>query len=145
MISSQDERVLAIALASEKYASEINARLVEASANPAAAQALLDVISSSKQEKAKIREYLIVAMASKKYAEEIAEQLELIVECLEYQAADDTANNAALNAAQAKIKPLSEKAKEYLIVCLANRAVASRLASEIEASGAVVAAIIDAV
>ena len=145
MISEKDEYVLGVALANERIASEINVRLVEASADPAAAQALLDVISDSKKEKKEIKEYLIVALASRKYGSEISEQLELVVECLEYQAADDVANNAALNAAQDKIKALSNGAKEYLVVSMANKGMAERFASEIDAAGQVAAGIADAI
>lgn len=144
MISVKDEYILSTALSNERIASEINARLIEASADPAAAQALLDVIEDSAEERREIREYLIVGLTNRRYAAEIAEQLELIVECLGYQAADDVANNADLNAAQAKIAALSAKAKEYLIVAMANRAAAERLAAEIEAAGQIVAGIADA-
>ena len=145
MISKQDEAVLAVAIANERIASEINTRLIESSASPAEAQALLDVISDSKKERKEIKEYLIVAMASRKHGSEIAEQLELVVKCLEFQAADDVANNAALNEAQAKIKSLSKGAKEYLTVACANKKMSERLASAIEASGQVAAGIADAV
>jgi len=145
MISKTDEYILSTALASERIASEINARLIDASANPAAAAALLAVIDDSAKEKKEIREYLIVALTSRKFGEEIAEQLELVVECLEFQAADSAANNAALNAAQAKIKALSAEAKEYLVVAMANRAAAGRLADAIDAAGQVAAGIADAV
>ena len=145
MIDKNDEYILGVALASERIASEINARLIEASADAAAAQALLSVISPSKKESKEIEEYLIVALTNRKFGKEIAEQLELIVECLGYQAADLAANNAALNAAQAKIKALSKETKEYLVVCLANRAAAERLAAEIDAAGQVAAGIADAV
>ena len=69
----------------------------------------------------------------------------LVVECLEYQAADSAANNAALNAAQAKIAALSASTKEILVVCMANRAVANRIAAAIDASGQVAAGIADAI
>jgi len=145
MISKQDEAILTVALTNERIASEIVARVIDASANPAAAQALLDIISDSKKERKEIREYLIVALASRKHGEEIAEQLELVVECLEYQAAASIGDNAALNAAQDKIKALSAGAREYLIVSMANRAAANRVADAIDASGQVAAAIADAI
>ena len=145
MISKQDEAILTVAITNERIASEIVARVIDASASPAAAQALLDIISDSKKERKEIREYLIVALCSRKHGEEIAEQLELVVECLEYQAAASAADNAALNAAQAKIKALSAGAKEYLIVSMANRASANRVVADIDASGQVAAGIADAV
>ena len=145
MISKQDEAILTVAITNERIASEIVARVIDASASPAAAQALLDVISDSKKERKEIREYLIVALASRKHGEEIAEQLELVVECLEYQAAASIGDNAALNAAQAKIKALSKEAREYLIVSMANRSAAKRVADAIDASGQVAAAIADAI
>lgn len=145
MISKQDEVVLTVALTNEKIASEIVARVIDASADPAAAQALLAVISDSAKERKQIREYLTVALTSRKYADEIADQLELVVECLTYQAADDVANNTALAAAQAKIKALSKEAKEYLVVALANRAVAARIAAAVDASGQVAAGIAAAI
>jgi len=144
MISKTDEYILSTALASERIASEINARLIDASADAAAAAALLAVIDDSAKERKEIREYLIVALTNRRLGEEIAEQLELVVECLGYQAADSAANNAALNAAQAKIKALSAEAKEYLVVSLANRAAAGRLADAIDAAGQVAAGIADA-
>jgi len=145
MISVNDEYILSTALASERIASEINARLIEASADAAAATALLAVISDSAQERKDIREYLTVALTNRRLAAEIAGQLELVIECLEYQAADDVANNAALNAAQASIASLSQEAREYLVVALANRAAAGRLADAVDAAGQVAAGIADAV
>jgi len=71
--------------------------------------------------------------------------LKLAVECLEYQAADDIANNAALNAAQDKFAPLSKEVKEYLVVALANKSIAESIADQIDASGVAAAAIADAV
>lgn len=145
MISKNEEFVLGIALANENIASEIAARVIDATpANAAAAQAILDVIDSNKKEEKQIEEYLIVALTSRKYAKEIKEQLDLVVECLGYQAADDVANNAALNAAQAKIKPLSKEAKEYLVIAIANRSIAESVAAKIDASGSAVADIADA-
>jgi len=146
MINKNEEYVLGVALANERVASEIVARVIDATpADAAAAQAILDVVSPSEKESKEIKEYLIVALTSRKYGEEIAEQLELVVECLEYQAANDVANNAALNAAQAKVAALSKEAKEYLVVACANRAVAQSVAAKIDASGEAVKAIADAV
>jgi hypothetical protein len=135
-----------VALSNERIASEIVARVIDATpADAAAAQAILDVIDSSDKEEKEIQEYLTVALTSRKYAEEIKEQLDLTVECLEYQAADDIANNAALNAAQAKIQELSKEAKEYMTVALANRSIAESIAAKIDASGVAAAAIADAI
>jgi len=145
MISKNDEYILAVALSNERIASEVVARAIDASADAAAAQAALDIITDSAKERKEIREYLIVATASRSVGEEIAEQQEIVVECLEYQAAANIANNAALNAAQAKVKALSAKAREYLIVAMANRAAANRVADEIDAAGAVAAGIADAI
>ena len=144
MISKQDEAVLTVAITNERIASEIAARIIDESADAAAAQAILSVIKDSKKERKEIREYLIVATSSRAAGNEIAEQLELVVECLEYQAADDAANNAALNAAQAKIKALSKATREIFVVALSNRAVAARIADAIDASGEVAANIADA-
>jgi len=144
MISKNDEYVLASALTNERLASEVVARAIDASADPAAATALLAVIDDSAKERKELREYWVVALTSRKYGEEIAEQQELVVECLGYQAADSTANNAALNAAQAKIKALSTEAREYLTVAMANRAAAARVANEIDGAGTVAAGIADA-
>lgn len=145
MISVKDEAVLTVAIANERIASEIVARVIDASADAAAAIALLAIISDSEKERREIEEYLIVATASRTAGKEIAGQLNLIVECLEYQAADIVGNNVALNAAQAKIAALSDSTKEILIVALANRAVSRRISNAIDASGAVAAGIADAV
>ena len=145
MISRDDEYILATCLTNERLASEVVARAISASADPAAAAAALAIIDDSADEQRQLREYWIVALASRAYGEEIAEQQELVVECLEYQAANSIANNAALNAAQAKIAALSAKAREYLIVAMANRAAASRVADEMDAAGAVAAGIADAI
>lgn len=146
MISKNEEYVLGVALTNERIASEIVARVIDATpADAAAAQAILDVIKPSKKESQEIEEYLIVALTNRKYGKEIAEQLDLIVECLEYQAADSTANNAALNAAQAKLAPLSKESKEYLVVSLANRSIASSIASQIDVATAQALNIPDAV
>jgi hypothetical protein len=146
MITKKEEFVLGVALANERVASEIVARVIDATpADAAAAQAILDVIDSNEKEEKQIEEYLIVALTNRKHAKEIKEQLDLVVECLGYQAADDVANNVALNAAQAKIKPLSKEAKEYLTVAMANRSVAESVATKIDASGVAAAAIADAV
>ena len=145
MINKQDEAILAVAIANERVASEIVARAIDASADPAAATAALAVISDSAKERKEIEEYLIVGTASRSAGKEISEQLNLVVECLEYQAADVVGNNAALAAAQAKISPLSASTKEILIVCMANRAAAERVSYSIDAAGAVAAGIIDAI
>ena len=145
MISKNDEYILSVMFASEKIASEMVSRVIGPSVDAAAAQAYLDVIKPSKKESKEIEEYMIVALSSRKYGKEISEQLGLVVECLEYQAADLVGNNAALNAAQDKIKALSAGAKEYLIVAMANRAAAQRVADAVDASGVTAAAIADAV
>lgn len=145
MISSSDEAILTVAIANERIASEIVARVIDASADAAAAAALLAIISDSAKEKAEIEEYLIVAMANRSAAKEITAQLDLVIECLEYQAADSTGNNAALNAAQAQVAALSDSTKEILVVAMANRSAADRISAAIDASGAVAAGIADAV
>lgn len=146
MITKNEEYVLSVALANENIASEIAARVIDATpADAAAAQAILDVIDSNEKEEKQIEEYLIVALASRKHGKEIKEQLDLVVECLGYQAADDVANNAALNAAQAKIKALSKEAKEYMVVAMANRSIAESVAAKIDAAGEAAKAIVDAV
>lgn len=146
MISKHEEFVLGVALASEKMASEVVARVIDAvPADAAAAQAILDIIKTSEKEEKQIKEYLVIALTSKKHGEELATKLELIVECLEYQAANSTANNAALNAAQSKILPLSKEVKERLIICMANKVIAESIAAKIDAAGAAAAAIPDAV
>jgi len=142
MISENEEKVLAIALSNERIASEIVARVIDATpADAAAAQAILDVIESSEKEEKKIEEYLIVALTNRKHAKEIKAQLDLAVECLEYQAADLTANDAALAAAQAKVEVLSDEAREYLTVALANKSIAESIADQIDAAGVAIAAI----
>jgi hypothetical protein len=145
MITKNEEYVLSVALANENIASEIAARVIDATpADAAAAQAILDVIDSNEKEEKQIEEYLIVALTNRKHGKEIKEQLDLVVECLGYQAADDVGNNAALNAAQAKIAPLSKEAKEYLVVAMANRSIAESVAAKIDAAGVAAAAIADA-
>jgi hypothetical protein len=130
MISKNEEYVLGIALASERMASEIVARVIDTTpADAAAAQAILDVIDSSEQEEKQIEEYLIVALASRKYGKEIKAQLDAVVECLRYQAASDSVNLAI---AQAKVKPLSEEAKKYLIIACANRKIANSISEQID-------------
>lgn len=146
MIDKNEEYVLGVALANESVAAEVVARVIDATpADAAAAQAILDVISPSKKESKQIEEYLIVALTNRKHGKEIAEQLELVIECLQWQAIDLAANNAALNAAQAKIKALSKEAKEYLVVACANRAIASSIAAKIDASGEAAKAIPDSI
>ena len=146
MISENEEKVLTIALSNERIASEIVARVIDATpANAAAAQAILDVITPSEKESKEIEEYLIVALTNRNVGKEIAGQLELIVECLEYQAADSTANNAALNAAQALLVNLSDQAREYLVVALANKLIAESIADQIDLASQSAAAIADAV
>jgi threonine dehydrogenase-like Zn-dependent dehydrogenase len=145
MITKNEEYVLSVALANENIASEIAARVIDATpADAAAAQAILDVIDSNEKEEKQIEEYLIVALANRKHGKEIKKQLDLVVECLGYQAADSAANNAALNAAQAEIKALSKEAKEYLVVAMANRSIAESVAAKIDAAGVAAAAIADA-
>lgn len=146
MISEKEEFILTVALASRKVASEIVARVIDATpADAAAAQAILDVIASSEKEEEQIEEYLIIALTSRRHGKEIADQLKLIVQCLEHQAADSTANNAALNAAQAQLTSLSQEARERLVIAMANRAVAKSVADKIDAAIAAAAAIPDAV
>lgn len=146
MITKQEEFVLGVALANEKIASEIVARVITATpASAAAAQAILDVIKTSEKEEKQIKEYLTVSLASKKCGEEVAEKLELIVECLQYQAANSTSNNTALNAAQAKLTELSKETKERLVIAMANESLAMSVIAKIHAAETAAAAIPDAV
>lgn len=146
MISKHEEFVLGVALANEKMASEIVARVIDAvPADAAAAQAILDIIKTSEKEKKQIKEYLVIALTSEKHGGELATKLELIVECLEYQAANSITNNTALNAAQAKIMPLSKETKERLVICMADRDIAENVAAKIDAAGDAASAIPDAV
>lgn len=145
MISKNEEYVLGIALSNERIASELVARVIDATpADDVEAQAILDVIDDSEKESREIEEYLIVATANRNVGKEIAGQLALIVECLEYQAADDVGNNAALNAAQDQLSDLSDQAREYLIVALANREIANSIADQIDVATQSAAAIADA-
>lgn len=145
MIDKNEEYVLATALASESIASEVVARVIDATpASAPAAQALLDVIDSSEKEEKEIREYLIVATAKRSSGNEIADQLELVVECLEAQALG-IPGNAALNAAQAKLANLSDEAKEILVITIANRTISDSIASKIDIATQSAAAIADAV
>lgn len=146
MINQNEEFVLGIALANKKIASEIVARVIDATpADAAAAQAILDVIDSSEKEEKQIEEYLIVALTNRRLGKEIADKLNLIVDCLEFQAADSIANNDALNAKQEELLPLSEEAREYLVIAMANRSIAKSVADKIDAAIAAAAAIPDAV
>ena len=144
MISKSDEAILTVAISNERIASEIVARVIDASADIAAATALLEVISDSAKERKEIEEYLIVATASRTAGKEIAGQLNAVVECLEAQKLG-IPGNAALTAAQAKIAALSDSTKEILVVTVANRASAARISAEIDASGAVAAGIAQAI
>lgn len=146
MISQKEEFILGIALANKRVASEVVARVISVTpADAAAAQAILDVISTSTKEEKQIEEYLIVALTSRRFGKEISDKLKLIVECLKLQAADLTANNVELNAKQALLLPLSHEAKERLVIAMANRAVAKSVADKIDAAIAAAAAIPDAV
>lgn len=132
MISKEEEVVLAVAICNERIASEIVARVIDATpASAVAAQAILDVIKPSKKETKEIEEYLIVASAKRSVGKEIAEQLDLIVQCLEAQAVG-LAANAKLAAAQAKLKPLSKEAKEVMVVTICNRAVSKSITDKID-------------
>jgi hypothetical protein len=146
MITKKEEYILEVALTSERMASEIASRVISMTPpSAAAAQSILDVIDSNKKEEKDIQEYLTVACASQSVGEEIKGQLDLVVECLEYQAADSVANNAALAAAQSKIKLLSKKVEEYLIVSCANESIAKSIVGKINASGQYASAIVPAV
>ena len=145
MISENEEKVLAIALSNERIASEIVARVIDTlPANAAAAQAILDVITPSEKESKEIEEYLIVSMTNRKHGKEIAEQLDLIVECLQAQALG-LAGNAALNAAQAKLRVLSKEAKEYLVIACASKKIGESIHSQISLASAIATQIADAV
>lgn len=146
MISEKEEVILGIALANKRVASELVARIIDATpADAVAAQAILDVISSSSKEEKQIEEYLIVALTSRRLGKEISDKLKLIVECLSLQAADSTANNAALSAKKALLSSLSKEARERLVIAMANRAVAKSVADKIDAAIAAAVAIPDAV
>ena len=146
MISQKEEFILGIALSNKKVTSELVARVIDATpADDAAAQAILDVISNSPKEERQIEEYLIIALTSRRLGKEISDKLKAIVECLSLQAADSTANNAALNAKQALLIPLGKEARERLVIAMANRAVAKSVADKIDAAIAAAVAIPDAV
>jgi hypothetical protein len=98
------------------------------------AEEMLKIISSSEKEEKQIEEYLIVAMASRKAGKEIYAQLAAIVEALEAHAAEES-----VAAAQAKIASLSQETREIMVVAMANRAVAKRVADAIDAAGQIIA------
>jgi hypothetical protein len=98
------------------------------------AEEMLKIISSSEKEEKQIEEYLIVAMASRKAGKEIYAQLAAIVEALEAHAAEES-----VAAAQAKIASLSQETREIMVVAMANRAVAKRVADAIYAAGQIIA------
>ena len=146
MISKNEERLLAITFANAVIASEVVARVIDITPpTPAAAQAILDVISNSPKEEEQIEEYTIIALTSRRHGKEISDKLKLIVECLEIQAADSTANNATLNAKKALLLPLSQETKERLVIAMANRRVAKSMADKIDAAIAATVAIPEAV
>ncbi len=146
MISQSEERVLAIAITNAKLASEIVVRVIDSTpADAAAAQEILDIISSSEKEEKQIEEYLIVALTSRRHGKEISDKLKLIVQCLELQAADLIANNIELNEKQELLTPLSEETKERLVIAMANRSIAKSVADKIDNAIAAAAAIPDAV
>ena len=145
MISKNEEFILTVALASKKVASEVVARVIDVTpADAAAAQAILDVISTSEEEEKQIEEYMTIALTSRPHGKEISDKLKLIVECLQLQAADSTDNNDSLNAKQELLVPLTEETKERLVIAMANRAVAKSVAEKIDAAIAAAAAIPDA-
>lgn len=151
MITKNEEYVLGVALANERIASEIVARVIDATpADAAAAQAILDVITPSEKESKQIEEYLIIALTNRAAGKEVAKLLDLIVKCLEYQAADDIANNAALNAAQAEISAImddflgSALFERFAIAC-ANKKIALDIWAKIYQAGGHCLTIPDAV
>ena len=145
MISKNEEYVLGVAVASENIASEIVARVIDATpANIGEAQAILDIIQPSKKESKQIEEYLIIALTNRKYGKEISKQLDLIVECLEAQV-KGIPGNADLNAAQAQLQVLSKESKEYLIIAIANKSIAESIASKIDIATAQALNIADAI
>ena len=146
MISQSEERVLAIAITNARLASEIVVRVIDSTpANAIIAQEILDIISNSEKEEKQIEEYLIVALTSRRHGKEISDKLRLIVQCLEFQAANSTTNNAELNAKQELLTPISEETKERLVIAMANRAIAESVAEKINTAIAAAAAIPDAV
>jgi predicted HAD superfamily phosphohydrolase len=146
MISKNEERLLAITFANAVIASEIVARVIDITpSTPAAAQAILDVISNSPKEERQIEEYTIIALTSRRHGKEVSDKLKLIVECLEIQAADSTTNNTALNAKKTLLLPLSQETKERLVIAMANRRVAKSVADKIDAAIAATVAIPEAV
>lgn len=146
MISKNEERLLAITFANAVIASEVVARVIDITPpTPAAAQAILDIISNSPKEEKQIEEYTIIALTSRRHGKEISDKLKLIVECLEIQAADSTANNEALSAKKALLLPLSQEAKERLVIAMANRKVAKSVSDKIDTAIAAALAIPEAV
>jgi hypothetical protein len=146
MISENEEYVLGVALTNERIASEIVARVIDATpADVTEAQAILDIIEPSEKESQEIKEYLTIALASRKHGKAIAKQLDIIVECIEYQAADSVANNAALNAAQAQLRSLNNEEKKYLVIACANKTIGESIHSQISIATAQAANIPDAV
>tara|TARA_R100000951_G_scaffold112718_1_gene113485 strand:- start:13347 stop:13784 length:438 start_codon:yes stop_codon:yes gene_type:complete len=145
MISKNEEYVLSVALANERIASEVVARVIDATpANIGEAQALLDIISPSAKESKEIEEYLIIATAKRNVGKGIAEQLDLIVECLEAQVLG-IPGNVALNAAQAKLRSLNDEEKKHLVIACANKTIGESIHSQISVATAQAANIADAV
>lgn len=146
MINKNEEFVLTVALANRKVASEVVARAIDITpADASAAQAILNIIEDSAKIRKQIEEYMVIALTSRRHGKEVADKLNLIVDCLQFQAADLVGNNTDLNAKQALLLPLSKETRERLVIAMANRAIAKSVADKIDVAIAAAAAIPDAV
>jgi hypothetical protein len=134
MITKEEQHVLDVAIANERIADEIVARfnIGEGPIVDTVAIELLAVIKPTEKTSKEIREYLIVALANEEYGNEIADQLDAIVEVLEVTV-DATSPDFGpkLRVAQNKLKPLSAGAKKALEIACANEAISKSIAQNI--------------
>lgn len=90
---------------------------------------LANAIKDDEKTRAMIRERFIVAFGIEKNALEYVNKINAITDAFKAYAAEDS---AAFEAAQDKLVPLSEDAKENFVVALGNRDVANSITQKIE-------------
>jgi len=93
---------------------------------------IANAIKDNKKTRDMIAEYLTICLPLEDHGLQYANKINAIVDAIKAYAADD---GDALAAAQSKIKPLSEAAKESFVICIANRSVANSITNKIEKAG----------
>jgi hypothetical protein len=143
MITKDEKDTVIVALTNEQVAEEFLARVesifltINGGLSQQKAKDYLGIIQPTKAQSDKIREYLVVALANKEHGDAIADQLDAIVEILQFysinagQIPSDTPKPLELLKAKDKLLKLSDETLKHLEVACTNNKISKSIADKI--------------